>query len=67
MCWRGGGLIFFFFQWGEGTSLSPLASAVGGDPPASTHVSYSITGALLWYSILVRSPCTLHVGVMFYL
>ena len=61
------GIDFFFIQQGEGTSLSPLASAVGGAPPASTRVSYSITGALLWYSILVRSPCTLHVGAMFYL
>ena len=45
-----------------GSGLSSLASAVGGAGLASTHISYSNTGALLWYSVLVPRPYPLHVG-----
>ena len=45
-----------------GAGLSSLASAVGGAGLASTHISYSNTGALLWYSVLVPRPYPLHVG-----
>ena len=45
-----------------GAGLPPLASAVGGVLAASTHISYSITGTLLWYSILVPRPYPLQVG-----
>ena len=42
--------------------LSSLASAVCGAGLASTHISYSNTGGLLWYSVLVPSTYNLDVG-----